>query len=185
MDEYIAYHGTSSECVESIKNNGFKPSISHNEWLGCGVYFFIDGSFCPITNAREWAKNSAWDKQEKKNTYTNYSILKVSVSGERILDLRIEEDLRIFNLMREHILKRYEEEKNNFERKPHPDTFLCNSITKSMKLNILIQNLYIKTKYQRINKIDSRIPNATVLCAKESANIELANIEEIEKEIIE
>lgn len=55
MNEYIAYHGTNSECVESIERIGFRPSSSDTEWLGSGVYFFVEGSFCPLTNAREWA----------------------------------------------------------------------------------------------------------------------------------
>ncbi len=182
MNEYIAYHGTNSECVESVKKIGFIPSSAYNEWLGSGVYFFVDGSFCPVTNAREWAKTNAWDKLKKQYTYTNYAILKVLITGERVLDLRLEEDLKLFNELREHILKRYIEEKNNFKIKPQPDTFLCNSVAKSMKLDILIQNFYIKTKFQRIHYIDSRIPNSTVLCAKATANI--TNIEKIEEEEI-
>ncbi|MFK5969716.1 MAG: hypothetical protein QM487_06295 [Candidatus Marithrix sp.] len=82
------------------------------------------------------------------------------------------------------VLERYKKEKDNFKKKPTPDTFLCNAITKILKLDILIQNLYIKTKYQRVHYMDSRIPNSTVLCVKETATIDLTNIEEIEKEEI-
>jgi hypothetical protein len=180
MIEYIAYHGTNSENVESIKINGFKLSSELNDWLGCGIYFFVGGFSCPIENARNWAKNKAF-----KDKYPEYSILKALVSGNRILDLRVEEDLKIFDELRQHILNRYEEEKKISGKKLHPDTFLCNSVAKSMKLDMLIQNFYIKTKFQRVKVIDSRIPNTTVLCAKESANIELVNIEEIEKGVIE
>lgn len=179
MVEYISYHGTNSECVESIRKNGFEPSSSHNDWLGSGVYFFVDGSFCPIENAREWAVNEAYKKK-----YVSYSILKAIVSGDRVLDLRIEEDLKIFDKVRQHILKKYEEEKKKLTIKLHPDTFLCNSVAKSMNLDIVIQNLYIKKKSERIRKIDSRIPNSTVLCAKKTAKIDLVDIEEIEKEAI-
>lgn len=41
----IAYHGTSSKHVDSIKNNGLDPKHSHSRedhWLGQGVYFFDD-----------------------------------------------------------------------------------------------------------------------------------------------
>ncbi|MSP27137.1 MAG: hypothetical protein EXR80_01450 [Methylococcales bacterium] len=124
--------------------------------------------------------STAWDEVTQRDIYTNHTILKAIVSGERVLDLRLEEDLKLFNTQRDHILKRYIEEKHRFKIKPHPDTFLCNAVTKSMKLDLLIQNLYIKTEVQRINNIDSRIPNSTVLCAKTTANI--TNIEKIEEE---
>lgn len=185
MTEYVAYHGTNSANVESIKKEGFNQSSSHNEWLGCGVYFFIGGSFCPISNAREWAKSEAWDKENKGYIYTNYSILKVCVSGERVLDLRAEADLKIFDKIRQHILDRYEKQKSSFKIKPTPDTFLCDSISKSMKLDILINNFYIKSKNQRIKKINSRFPNSTVLCAKETAIISLYDIKEVESEGVE
>jgi len=180
MYEYLAYHGTNSENVASIKANGFKPSISHNEWLGSGVYFFIEGSFCPITNARDWAISNAWDNDLKQNRYSNYSILMTVVSGNRALDLRNEEDLRLFETLRLHILERYEIEKKFFKKRVEPNTFLCNSVAKSMNLDILIQNLYIKNKRQRIKNHRSFVPNTTVLCAKKNAQIDLSSIEEVE-----
>ncbi len=137
MIEYIAYHGTNSKHVESIKINGFESSSSLNEWLGSGVYFFVEGFSCPIENARDWAKNTAF-----KNKYVSYSILKTLVTGDRVLDLRLEEDLKLFDSLRKHIFERYEAEKEILGKKLHPDTFLCNSVAKSMKLDILIQNLY-------------------------------------------
>lgn len=79
MHEYIAYHGTNSENVASLRRVGFKPSTSHSEWLGRGAYFFIGGSFCPIKNARDWAIASAWDKAKKKYKYEKYTILKTKV----------------------------------------------------------------------------------------------------------
>jgi len=51
-----------------------------------------------------------------------------------------------------------------------------------MRLDILIQNFYIKSKDQRIKRIESRIPNSTVLCAKQYANIEIGSMAEIETE---
>lgn len=180
MNEYIAYHGTNNENVESIRKNGFKPSSSHNEWLGYGVYFFIEGAFCPMSNARSWAVASAWDKKQGRYTYDNYTILMTIVGGDRVLDLRLEEDLSIFEKLRLHILERYEAEKEKCRTNLHPDTFLCNAVAKSMNLDILIQNLYIKTKEQRIKMFHSKIPNSTVLCAKKSAIIEIESIEEVE-----
>ena len=55
--EYIGYHGTNKEYSSLIVKNGFKSSQGNDEWLGHGVYFFIEGILCPKQNAREWAIN--------------------------------------------------------------------------------------------------------------------------------
>jgi len=182
MPEYIVYHGTNSAFVDSIKENGFKSSASKDDWLGFGVYFFTEGAFCPITSARDWAICNAWNKKKKQNMYENYTILQTMVSGDKVLDLRLEEDLKIYDTLRQKILNKFEIEKNKFKHKLTPETFLCNSISESLKLDIMIQNFYIKTKFQRVNYIHSNIANTTVLCAKNSASIKLTNIKEIEKE---
>ncbi|WP_428353234.1 hypothetical protein [Methyloprofundus sp.] len=45
-----------------------------------------------------------------------------------------------------------------------------------MKLDIIIHNLYIKNKTQRIKKIASNTPNVTVMCVKDVANIDIDTI---------
>jgi hypothetical protein len=172
MDEYIAYHGTNNDNVEPIRENGFNLSSAYNDWLGDGAYFFIEGISCPIKNARFWAINNAWDKKNKYYTYQYYAVLKAKISGERIFDLRNESTLVEFNRLRTKLLEKYENEKKSFKTKIDPDTYLFNNITELLKIDIIIHNLYIKTKQHRINKIQSRIPNATVLCAKKNSKIQ-------------
>lgn len=46
------FHGTSSNDVEKILSEGFKPSINEYDWLGDGVYFFQDAP----ERAWEWAR---------------------------------------------------------------------------------------------------------------------------------
>jgi len=46
------FHGTSSNNVEKILSEGFKPSGNEYDWLGDGVYFFQDAP----ERAWEWAR---------------------------------------------------------------------------------------------------------------------------------
>lgn len=183
MEDFIVYHGTDANCVDSIKHDNFLPSTTQFEWLGAGVYFYIEGAFEPILCARDWAISSAWNKQEKKLNYKSYSILMTIVSGDRVLDLRIDDDLRMFEELRQYILTKFEKDvagQPKFGKISAQDNYICNAVAKSMKLDILIHNLYIKTKRQRIKNINSRVPNSTVLCAKETALISVEDIDVIE-----
>ena len=89
IKEFTGYHGTSKENAAKIIESKFLPSENHDDWLGYGVYFFIEGISCPIKNAKEWAINQAWNKQNRTHKYSHYSIVKtiVNVSEERLLDL--------------------------------------------------------------------------------------------------
>lgn len=183
MEEFIVYHGTDADQVESIRQNSFFPSTTQFEWLGTGVYFYTEGAFDPILCARDWAISSAWDKDKKKLTYKSYSILMTIVSGDRVLDLRSDKDLGIFEELRQHILAKFEKDvagQPRYRRISAQDNYICNAVAKSMDLDILIHNLYIKTKRQRIKNINSRVPNSAVLCAKETASISIEDIEVIE-----
>lgn len=46
------FHGTSSNNVEKILSEGFKPSRNEYDWLGDGIYFFQDAP----KRAWEWAR---------------------------------------------------------------------------------------------------------------------------------
>ncbi|OAA91284.1 hypothetical protein [Clostridium ljungdahlii] len=73
---FIGYHGTETEKAKSIlKSRSFNTSHGEEEWLGIGVYFFQDDmkqaiNFC--TKARK---------------YKNWSVLKATISAERVIDL--------------------------------------------------------------------------------------------------
>lgn len=58
VKEFTGYHGTSEENAAQIIKSKFIPSENHDDWLGYGVYFFIDGISCPINNAKAWDKNN-------------------------------------------------------------------------------------------------------------------------------
>jgi len=176
--EFVGYHGTNSKYVSDIYKHNFKISKNAGEWLGYGAYFFIEGVSCPIKTAREWALNEAY----KDLNYKYYSILKVKAVGETIFDLTTIDGLRKFNELRNQIIKKYNtyfyKNRNFYE----DDRVILNLMIKWMNIDILISNLYIKTKKQRISKIYSRIPNVTVMLVTEpKKSIELSSIKKIEK----
>jgi hypothetical protein len=175
---FIGYHGTNSKHVQSILKNNFNISQNADEWIGYGVYFFVDGISCPINNSREWAINQAYHQTD----YTNYSILKATITGENVLDLTTQAGLIAFNTMRQKIIEKHKQyfyrDRNIYE----DDRLICNLIIQAMNLDLLINNLYIKTKIQRMKIIYSRIPNVTVmLVVNPNKSIDLSSIEEIEK----
>ena len=49
----VAYHGTSAEAAEAVKQDGFHMSQNSYDWLGDGVYFFQDAPH----RAWEWANS--------------------------------------------------------------------------------------------------------------------------------
>ncbi len=161
---YIGYHGTNREYVSSIMQNNFNVSRNADEWLGYGTYFFIEGISCPISNAEEWAINQAWDSERKEYRYKEYSILSANIEAERILDLRTEEGLFVFNKFRTAIIEKYHNQYFKNNRKIYEDDrIIFNLIIKAMNLDLIIHNTYIKTKTQRIKKIYSRIPNCSIM----------------------
>lgn len=173
--EYIGYHGTDSDCVASIFKDNFRISRNDNEWLGHGVYFFVEGISDPVENATEWAKNQAYDKGAYK--YSNFSVLKAKAKCTRLLDATTIDGLRAFNAVRERIIERH----NEFFQ-PKRDLYtdnqvMWNLVARMMGLEVIIHNLYIKNKRQRISRIVSNVPNATVMCVKAPASIDKNSIE--------
>ncbi|WP_392440371.1 hypothetical protein AABD61_08355 [Edwardsiella piscicida] len=100
--EFTCYHGTTYDAMLSIMQHGFKFSQSNEDWLGHGVYFFIDGISDPIKNAREWAENN-----NKKNKKTCVIKAKVKISIADVLDIRTIDGLKIYNFYRDAVIDCY------------------------------------------------------------------------------
>lgn len=177
--EFTAYHGTDTKNVTNIQKSNFNKSEELDEWLGYGVYFFIEGISCPINNAKEWAINQGWKR--RVDSYCYYSVLSVQVKATNVLDTNIKEHLVEVNKVRSLLI---EIEKNNWARDRNfseDNRVMWNLIADFMDLEIIIHNLYIQTKTERILKIKSNIPNATVMCVKNVANIQLNSLKVIDK----
>jgi hypothetical protein len=181
--KYLGYHGTSKINSSLIQKDNFKVSHSPIEWLGHGTYFFIEGIACPVQKAREWAIVEAWDNRTKSHKYNEYVVLSATIVGKRVFDLREQNDLIAFNKFREHIIKTYCKHFEDPKRKLESDeTYIYNLAIKAMKLDILINNLYMKTtELQRKQKIFSRTPNCTVMVViQPKISVVLDSIKEIE-----
>lgn len=157
--------------------------MGDDEWLGYGVYFFIDGISSALTSAEEWAKAEAWDNAGKKFTYRHFAVVSVRVFGEEVLDLRNEKDLRLFNEARLELYAKHDALFDPNEREQH-DRILMNLLLNLMEFEIVICNLFIKSSYLRRMRLGSRIPNATVLCVRKSENIDLTTMQVVKKGVV-
>lgn len=179
LKEFIGFHGTSEANAESIISTNFKPSENPDEWLGFGIYFFTDGINDPRENAKEWAKNCAWNGIGKPLKYTKYNVLSATVSGTNVLDTTQREGLQAFNTIRNKII---ESKMKCFpfdrERK-YDNRVMWNLIADFLKLEIIIHQLYIKTKKERRYNLVSNVPNSTVMCVKNTNNIKSETIRKV------
>tara|TARA_R110002167_G_scaffold57840_8_gene163888 strand:- start:123579 stop:124145 length:567 start_codon:yes stop_codon:yes gene_type:complete len=177
------YHGTSSDSVANILLENFRKSENDDEWLGFGVYFFIEGITDPIANAIEWARNQAYDKGVY--LYDDLSVLESNIVCNRdaVLNVTETEGLKVFNALRETLIQKNRKIFNSHNRNNrHDNKVLWNAISEYLDLDAIIHNLYIKDCYQRRKRVDSNVPNTTVICVKAPHLIRLESICEIVKE---
>jgi len=160
-------------------------SDNHDEWLGTGVYFFIDGISEGIHAAEEWAIAQAWNNMDAVYTYTDYSVLKALVAGKRVLDLTGAEGLKAYNLVRMVAASVYADKFSS--RKgvgPSHDKLTMNLAFRQMKLDIILSHMYVRNADFRKRSVFSRIPNVTMLCVKDPANIDVERIEIVKQGVI-
>jgi len=174
VHEVVGYHGTDSGCVSSILTENFKISAGEDEWLGHGVYLFTEGVSCPIQNAVEWAKNQAYSR--KGNRYHSYTVLEATARCSKLLDLRTTEGISAFDTVRKKILEKHDEHFARSRRIQNDNRVMWNLVAQMMSLEVIIHNLYIKNRIQRIRKIDSNVPNTTVMCVKDPDSIAVETI---------
>jgi len=161
------FHGTSSESAELIQKSSFNESNSETEWLGHGVYFFVDGVSDPLENAKEWAKAQAYDRKTETYKYVKYSVLKskISLEFDRLIDLTNTDGIRKFNsvkeLLFEKIFKNFDSEKIPGDRH---NCMMFNFVVATLGANGVKHNLYIKSIRERKIFLRLNVPNTTVLC---------------------
>lgn len=179
MPIFEGYHGTDASCFHPIKKNNFQLSESFDEWIGYGVYFFVAGISDPIENAKTWAEAQAWDNQKKEYKYQYCCVIYAQIQVKNILDLTCNDGLIEFNRFRDALIDRYIEYRKNNPNGHTPNTHDCyvyNAIAEAMELDAILKNLYIKDTKKRINKLNSRAENTTVLCIKSAGFIDKTSI---------
>ncbi|EII2984489.1 hypothetical protein V8050_002925 [Vibrio parahaemolyticus] len=173
--EYTGFHGSDFDNVKSILAENFRESENNDEWLGYGVYFFVEGISEPKENAIEWARNQSYANGKLK--YDKYAVFKAKVVCDRVLDTTNTQGLAAFNTLRNALIKKHDDcfQKNRDFRSD--DRVMWNLVAQTMKLDAVVHNLYIKDRVQRIKKIGSNVPNTTVLCVKVPTSIVRETIE--------
>ncbi|MGE7958549.1 hypothetical protein ACQKQA_18515 [Pseudomonas sp. NPDC089530] len=149
-----------------IVESGYEVNTSDEDWLGSGVYFFVDGFACPKSNAKEWALF----KYHGCNPCVVAS--EVLVSPEKVLDLRDASGLYIYNEARarilsenyESLLKRRDLSKKKRRDIRLDDAIVTRKVVSLLNVSVLFHNLYIKNKIHRGLELESSYPNSTVCC---------------------
>ena len=170
---YIGYHGTSKECADEILKGSFFRSKSYDQWLGEGVYFFIDGISDAREDAENWARNMSFDPKTKTKKYDVLKVLKSSIIAEEnhILDLDTAKGKIFFLTFRQRFYKEIRAAKKQIKSNCS-DGFFIELIKKKnvtfKPLKIVKCMMAVKLKESdKVSGTFSRIPNCTILSVSE------------------
>lgn len=189
----IGWHGTTKEAGEKIKSANFNISTGMRQWLGDGVYFFVNGIGDPNDLARQWAYFWHIYKKDDSDPNIELAVLEVPIQLEleEIWDLTNPEVLSKFQKHKEQILKSLIESNNLKGKYGHhhkeldkilknSDGFVINYIrcggdiglakrgkirnnVKSFPFRAVKSHLCFKFAFEYDNSISSRLHNCTVL----------------------
>lgn len=183
--EFVGFHGTDASNVDSIVKNNFKESEGVKQWLGNGVYFFVDDvSEHPHSDASNWAIAESWDNDLKEYKYECYAVIRaaVKVLEEKFLDITSNNGKKIVNYAREEILNKLRTEGGKkLKVGSYHDSAVIELLKKRSGFEVVKCNFYIKFARERKAKIISRMDNTTIISvSKPKENIVKESIEKIE-----
>lgn len=170
MQRFRGFHGTRADLVDSIVEHGLRPSRDHDEWLGYGSYYFIDGLEDAWSSARDWARVEAWDKRSRCYRETDFAVIEyeITVETDRVFDLRIAEHAKEFHRLRDAWEQRHYHRRRPGLWRPEEDrydTVILNRLKNDHKHVAVIGHFFIQlTVKERHWQRSSRIPNVAVLC---------------------
>lgn len=152
--------------AESIVSSNFIISMDEEDWLGTGVYFFLDGISSGVECAIEWARNS------HKGQSCCVIEVTIAIPKKLIFDLTSIVGLHHYDIIRKNII--YENYNFLSSRRDLSikkrrdirldDKIITNSVMKKVNKKLLIHNVYIKNFKQRKLILESSYPNSTVAC---------------------
>ncbi|MHC5354199.1 hypothetical protein ACYSNX_08470 [Myroides sp. LJL115] len=158
------HHGTSNESANKILSSNYVLSKGDDEWLGDGVYFFINGvSSKTVDLAEQWAIAQSWDNQKKKLKYRDFCVIHsiIEVDESNFLDLTMEEGVEIL----QYLVDRFKEKMDSLGKKMNfLDGLLLNLAREEglLPLEVVKGNFYIKFVKERIERINLRTSNCTI-----------------------
>lgn len=167
---YRGFHGTLASRVDSIRTSGIYPSDNPDDWLGEGTYFFIEGLDDPRTSAAQWARCKAWDKHDQEFDESTVAVIEaaITVEASAVFDLREPSNAQHFHRVRRRWLKSLVPRRSTHLPRPEKDRFdtdLLNQFKQENGIAALIGDFHIQFSLrERHFRLDSRIPNVTVLC---------------------
>lgn len=159
------YHGTSKENAESIVATKFRPSQEGDEFLGTGVYFFIDGLCCPVTAGKRWAA-------VKHSPSPRVVTADIQLAGSNVLDLRNTEHIRKFNELKELFFEKLQKEDALLltfpqKRKKWDDKCkIANFIIDVSETDLVIRDEYfpeVGTSIEQTQGIQLKVGNCTIM----------------------
>ncbi|RMD04889.1 hypothetical protein D9O40_00620 [Clostridium autoethanogenum] len=169
---FDAYHGTdynAEKCITKYKK--YKVSNKDNEWLGTGIYFFIDkDKQKAIENAYKWAVNFKHFKY--------YAVLRslILVDEDKIINFNDEDWQEIYHKYREGKINEtinrgltIETDRIKF------DCQVINEMCKKFGILAIYQQRYIDLLEKR-GLPKSEIPNCTILCVRRNELIDKSSI---------
>lgn len=159
-----AYHGTTDEGANSILAGTFNESVRADEWLGHGIYFFVDGISDPLENSIKWATAQAG----KDSVGKKISVLKsvIDLDEDKILDITDIEGLNSFNDIKEDLFDKIFEKLSLRIPASQHNCMLFNFMVDWFDIHAVKHNLYIKPVRERKLKLRLNVPNTTVLCVR-------------------
>lgn len=174
---FKGYHGTDYNGAHSIlKSKEFNLSKSDNEWLGTGIYFFIDrNKDKAIDNAYRWTKNY--------KRFNFYRIIEtyIKIDDDKILDLDDEVLRDVYHEYRKAKIR--DTKSRGLTINTNKIKFDCETI------NDICNKLgFLASKQQRYISVledkpipNSAIPNCTIMCARNNNIIDKNSINIINK----
>jgi hypothetical protein len=170
------FHGTSNQSADEIINSNYKITPNPEDWLGSGVYFFINGISCPIKNANDWARKKFGDDSS--------AVLKsyIVASHDSVLNLTTAAGLSTYDKFRIKFLEQNKialadrRDLNIKKRKDIrlDDRIVTEALLTELSISVLIHNVYIKNELQRNLAMESSYPNATVCSVRDLSLIKRA-----------
>lgn len=164
MSTCIGYHGTSEENAKSIVATKFRPSKEGDEYLGTGVYFFVDGLCCPITAGKLWAV-------AKHSDAPSVVTADIQLSGN-VLDLRKVEHIKKFNELKKLFFEKLQKEDAvlltfaNKRRKWEDKCKIADFIIDVSEIDLVIKDEYfpeVGSEIEQAQGIQLKVGNCTIM----------------------
>lgn len=184
---FRGFHGTNADLVDSIVREGLRPSRDHDEWLGHGSYYFVEGLEDPWLSARDWARVDAWDKRSRKYREANFAVIEyeITIEADGVLDLRRAADAQWFHAERDAWEERHYSRRRPGRWRPRRDrydTSVLNYLKTRDGHSAIVAQFFIQLSVkERHWQRNSRVPNVTVMCLSDPISpptrVEVVNVD--------